>query len=237
MGATARLLASMALLALVVCSCSPAETTATTTTTSTTTTGSPTSTGAPSTTTAEPGPTTTGPSTGTVTLDFPAEVGAATGFEVEWAGEALPLDWVAIAEQGSAPSSWLSYFYTSGESPGELVAPVEAGDYVIRFVENATDEVLLELPITVTEVIVSLEAPDQVEPGASFDVEWAGPDGPTDYITIVAAGAQEGSYLDWAYTTEGNPLSILAPTEPGDYEVRYVSGSNVTLGSVPIEVG
>ena len=52
------------------------------------------------------------------------------------------------------------------------------------------------------------------------------------------AGAPVGSYLDWAYVTEGSPLTLTAPDDSGDYEVRYVTdrGGSFTFASVPIEV-
>ena len=37
------------------------------------------------------------------------------------------------------------------------------------------------------------------------------------------AGASAGEYTDYKYTRVGSPVSLRAPTEPGDYEVRYQS--------------
>ena len=31
----------------------------------------------------------------------------------------------------------------------------------------------------------------------------------------------ESAYLDYAYTTEGSPITLTAPAEPGAYEIRY----------------
>jgi Ca-activated chloride channel family protein len=171
-------------------------------------------------------PATTGTTgkTGDVTLSFPTEVEAGAAFDVTWTGEALPDDWVAIVEVGSPATSWLSYFLTRDGSPGELVAPVEDGAYLIRFVEDATGEVLVELPITVTPYEATVEAPDRVEAGAEFEVTWTGPDGPGDYVTIVPVGSAPSFYLDWDYTTAGSPITLTAPDEPGDYEVWYATG-------------
>ena len=33
----------------------------------------------------------------------------------------------------------------------------------------------------------------------------------------------EGAYLDYAYTTEGSPLTITAPDTAGTYEIWYAS--------------
>jgi Ca-activated chloride channel homolog len=218
-------------LAVAICACSPSTTDPATTVT----TGGPTTTVTQATT--EPGSPGTTVSTGEVTLSFPDEVGAGTLFEVFWSGDALADDWVAIVEVGSPVSSWVSYFYTRDGSPGELVAPLEEGDYSIRFVEDATNEVLIELPIMVTPLVVSLEAPDQVAPGATFDVTFTGPDGPGDYITIVEAGSPPSAYLDYKYTNVGSPLTLTAPDSPGNYEVRYATGGEaVVIATLPILV-
>lgn len=84
-----------------------------------------------------------------------------------------------------------------------------------------------------------LDAPGEVAAGASFEVGWSGPGNRGDYITIVPAGALVGGYMDYAYTTEGNPVTLTAPEEAGSYEVRYSTeqaSPNPTLASTPITV-
>ena len=78
-------------------------------------------------------------------------------------------------------------------------------------------------PISVTPFEITLDAPAEVNAGADFEVTWTGPNGPGDYITIVLAGSPEGAYLDYAYTTEGSPLTITAPDTAGTYEIWYAS--------------
>jgi Ca-activated chloride channel homolog len=76
-----------------------------------------------------------------------------------------------------------------------------------------------------------------VDADMPFEVEWRGPDNDGDYITIVALGAPEGSFEDYAYTSQGSPVEIYAPAETGSYEVRYVSGQgDRTLGRTRVEV-
>ena len=83
----------------------------------------------------------------------------------------------------------------------------------------------------------SLEAPASVAAGARFTVTWQGPNDEEDFITIVPADAETGSYGDYAYTADGNPVTLTAPQEPGAYKVRYVLGrSEDTLASEPITV-
>src|SRR5690606_30976141 len=58
-----------------------------------------------------------------------------------------------------------------------------------------------------------------------------------DYVPVVPAGASQGVYRDYEYTSNGSPAKIGAPEEPGDCEVRYVTGqSGSTLATAPITV-
>ena len=165
------------------------------------------------------------------------EVEAGSEFEVAWEGPDGPGDFVTIVAEGTERWTNESWFYTANGNPGELVAPIEPGDYEIWYVTGADDETMASTPITVTELEVTLEAPDEVSAGEEFEVEWTGPDGPSDYITIVPEGSEEGTYLDYAYTNEGNPVTITAPDEPGDYEIWYASDRiEGTFESIPIVV-
>lgn len=166
----------------------------------------------------------------------PDEVPAGEEFEVAWNGPDGPGDYVTIVAEGTDRWSNESYFYTSVGDPGTLIAPIEAGDYEIWYV-TADGETQETRPITVAELEISLDAPDSVAAGADFEVEWTGPDGPSDYITIVPAGSAEGAYLDYAYTSAGNPAELTAPEEPGAYEIWYASDRvEGTFESIPIVV-
>jgi Ca-activated chloride channel homolog len=152
----------------------------------------------------------------------PDEVPAGEEFEVAWNGPDGPGDYVTIVAEGTDRWSNESYFYTSAGDPGTLIAPIEGGAHEIWYV-TADGETQSTRPVTVADLDVTLDAPDTVAAGADFEVEWTGPDGPSDYITIVPAGSAEGAYLDYAYTTAGSPAELTAPDEPGAYEIWYAS--------------
>lgn len=174
-----------------------------------------------------------------ITMEAPDETEAGAEFEAGWTtGPDGPGDYLTIVAVGADEGAYDSYFYTSSGPEGTLVAPVEAGDYEIRYVSGSTTETLGTIPITVTPFTVTLEAPDSVAAGTTFDVEWTGPNGPGDYITIVEAGAPDGSYLSYVYTAQGSPATLTAPDASGDYEVRYVTDrvGAFTFLSIPIEV-
>lgn len=169
-------------------------------------------------------------------LIAPAEVEANTVFEVSWNGPDGPGDYVTIVAEGADRWTNESYFYTASGPTGMLTAPIEDGAYEIWYVAGSDDTVFATRPITVTPYRITLQAPTAVDAGAEFDVEWTGPDGPGDYITIVPAGSAEGTYFSYAYTTAGSPATITAGAETGNYEIRYIAGTGDTLASFDIVV-
>ena len=93
------------------------------------------------------------------------------------------------------------------------------------------------LPITVNEVSASLDAAPSADAGAEISITWSGPDNRNDFITVVPDGAEAGSYLKYTYTRKGSPLKVRMPDEPGQYELRYLTGqSNATLAGLPIAI-
>jgi hypothetical protein len=96
--------------------------------------GTSTTSGAAVSTTADGGP---------LRLVFDGRVDAGTRFEVNWSGPAQPEDWVALAEIDSPATSYISYFNTEGDPPGQLVAPVEEGEYESRFIDGEDGEIVV----------------------------------------------------------------------------------------------
>jgi Ca-activated chloride channel family protein len=173
-------------------------------------------------------------------LGGPEEVMAGSRFEVAWNGPNGPGDYVTIVKVGSTRWTNESYFYTADGNPGELFAVIEPGAYELWYVTGADDTIAASKPITVTPYVVTLDAAAQVAKGATFEVEWTGPDGPSDYITIVPAGAAPGTFLSYAYTNNGSPVTLTAPDTAGNYEIRYQSDRsdalNVVFSARPITV-
>jgi Ca-activated chloride channel family protein len=84
----------------------------------------------------------------------------------------------------------------------------------------------------------SVKGPAAVQPGATFDVEWTGPNDDKDYVTIVAAGATKWTNEPYFYTRTGaSPGKLTAPSTPGAYEIWYVAGKDdAVLAKTPITV-
>lgn len=171
-------------------------------------------------------------------VTVPARVAAGSQFKVTWQGPNNPQDYITIVKAGEAAKEWGAYEYTSKGSPVEMRAPDVAGEYEVRYLTGQTNATLGSAKFTVTAVTASLKAPAQAVAGGTFAVSWQGPNNQRDYVTVVKKGAREGDYSnEYEYTARGNPLTLRAPVEPGDYELRYSTGqSYATLARAPITI-
>ncbi|WP_323037606.1 vWA domain-containing protein [Pararhodobacter sp.] len=168
----------------------------------------------------------------------PSEIPAGSVVAVQWQGPDNPRDYITVVEAGAPEGTYTDYARTSQGSPAQVTMPDALGRYELRYVIQQSGRTLASLPITLTAVTATLTAPEAIVPGGQFQVVWEGPDNPRDYITIVERGAAEGTYTDYARTSQGSPARLNAPADAGEYELRYViASSGRTLSSVPVTVG
>jgi Ca-activated chloride channel family protein len=174
----------------------------------------------------------------TAGLTAPAEAPAGATIAVGWSGPDAQRDYVAIARVGSRDSDYQGYSYTASGNPVELRLPQAPGDYELRYVLNQDSTVLARVPIALTPVSAGLEAPASAPAGSTLSVGWTGPDYSRDFVAIAPAGADDGDYVSYAYTRNGNPARFTAPGTPGDYELRYFANDNGTavLARRPISI-
>jgi hypothetical protein len=127
--------------------------------------------------------------------------------------------------------------YTSNGSPAGLTAPDEPGAYELRYLTGQAYATLGSARIEVTPTGASVEGPAEAVAGSTFPVKWQGPGNARDYLTLVPKGAKEGVSGNYRYTDQGNPAQLLAPLEPGEYELRYSTGqSHATLARAAIRI-
>lgn len=161
-----------------------------------------------------------------VVIDAPEAVSAGAAFTVAWQGPGAIRDLIRIARPGAPETEELGYGRLGGASgPIRMSAPVEPGDYELRYWSGASREVLASTTLVVMPSLVSLQPPERVMGGARFAVAWQGPGAPRDEIHLVRPGADPGAYLAFGrIQPDGGPIAIDAPLEPGAYELRYWSG-------------
>jgi Ca-activated chloride channel family protein len=81
-----------------------------------------------------------------------------------------------------------------------------------------------------------------VAPGGELSVSWTASTGsPLDWISLFRIGAPNTSYGYYKYTNgaASGTLTLIAPTQAGEYEVRYLlnDGYNDVARSGPVTVG
>lgn len=192
----------------------------------------------------------------TATVSAPETVSAGQEIAVTFTGPMNDRDYISLTDV-DAPNADYRYGYQYIRRGGDkktvkFMAPIEPGDYGVRYVLNGKpgDRDLAATTFTVTDVTASLSPPTEpIEAGAKFQVTWEGPDTRQDFITLTDLDAGEFTYgYGYKYTARGNPAILTAPTKPGQYVVRYVmQGQNgpkhralaeavITVGSVTAEL-
>ena len=152
------------------------------------------------------------------TLDAPASVAAGAKFDVAFTKPEGSRGYIAI---GDVDADGIDYRYGYQNARGdhvELTAPDTAGDYSIRYIQQGNEDVILAtVPLTVTPISASLEVPESVVARSEFQVGWEGPDNARDYVALEIDGVS----ATYSYTRRGNPVTLVAPDEPGEYPVVY----------------
>ena len=151
----------------------------------------------------------------------PVEADAASPIAVKWQGPDGKGDYISIARTDD-PHGYFNYAYTKSGNPAKLTAPSAEGTYEVRYVLGKDNVILARQQIVVKAVTATIKAPAEVEASAKFKAEWQGPKNDGDYISVAKSGDDGGGYLNYAYAKSGNPVELLAPSDPGTYEVRYI---------------
>jgi hypothetical protein len=170
-------------------------------------------------------------------ITAPQTAPAGSKIKITWQGPNNERDFVTIVKAGTPDKQYGAYEYTSKGSPVEMRAPDVGGEYEVRYLTAQSYATLATAKMTVTASTASVKPPPQAVAGSKFAVNWQGPNNERDYVTIVKKGAREGDYANYEYTARGNPVKVLAPVEPGEYEVRYSTGvAYATLARAPITI-
>lgn len=167
-----------------------------------------------------------------VTFTAPASTPAGGTFEVSWTGGAERGDRIEITNADGGMLAPRAYGYANPNRKVGLTAPPKPGSYLITYTKG--NETLASIPLEVTPVTATLDAPAQVDMGQSFEVTWTGPAYKQDLIAIFDASGRRLTY-NYVAMAKGGPLRLTAPDEPGDYEVRYVMHREV-LASTQVNV-
>ncbi len=172
-----------------------------------------------------------------VTVSAPETVRIGEVFNVEWTGTVNPRDYVTIVPIGTAEGEFGNYFQVRSINKKELQAPADPGFYEVRYVLREGSKTMATAAVEVVQADVSLTAPATALTGQDFEVSWDGQVSTLDYITIVPKGTAEGEFGNYFQVRKHGARDLLAPADPGFYEVRYVlKEGGKTMASADIEL-
>ena len=159
-----------------------------------------------------------------VTIKAALSVLAGMAFPVGWTGPDNTGDFLTIVPKGTPDGDDGNLAYTRQGSPVQLTALVDPGDAELRYVAGRAHTILARAPIKITPVDVTLTAVAETVAGTPVKISWKGPNNEGDSITIVPKNTPDNEYALYANTREGSPLTVTAPMETGETEIRYLSG-------------
>jgi Mg-chelatase subunit ChlD len=173
-----------------------------------------------------------------ITLTVPAEVSAGAEFEVRYGTPSDPKDFISIDKPGAADRDYGPYAYVKDGTAVTLRAPDLPGEYQVRYHRATGYDVLGAAPLRVNDVEATLDAPAEIDAGATFEVNFSGPNTKHDFVSIDRAGAADRDYGPYVYTARGGPVKLRAPDEAGAYQVRYHLGQSYrVIAARPVTVG
>ncbi len=170
----------------------------------------------------------------TATVSAPDSAPAGSIIAVDWTGPNRDGDQIIITQQDDRIPRTTAR--TSGGNPTEIILPPTPGNYEVHYLlRDRPNKIIASTPITVTPVTATIIAPDTGAIGETISVEWTGPDYPGDIIVLAQDGG--ASTINAVRTSNGNPLDLELPSEPGIYEIRYRMRQSATvIASKEIEV-
>ncbi|UXX84480.1 VWA domain-containing protein [Roseovarius pelagicus] len=174
-----------------------------------------------------------------VTLTVPETAVIGSLFAVAWDKTNHPEDFITIVPVGADDQIYTDTVLTGDTLTALLRAQSKPGLYEVRYMDRESYAALGRADIELVDANVTISGPESVLVGTTFDVSWTGAVHPEDYVTIVPAGADEGSYAGYEYVRDATDGSgtLSAGAEPGLYELRYVLDKDArTLATQPIEV-
>tara|TARA_R110000823_G_scaffold210224_12_gene340540 strand:+ start:7821 stop:9731 length:1911 start_codon:yes stop_codon:yes gene_type:complete len=166
-------------------------------------------------------------------LNVPDTVTEGAHFPVGWQGPDNSGDMLRVRDADGVATG--SYGYT-GNNPDtmQLRAPEEPGSYQVVYL--TADRVIGTAAFTVVPAGAVLDAPAEVAGAERFEVAWEGPGNSGDTVQLIDPRLDDDVAYAYLDARRGATVMLLAPSEPGDYTLRYITHGGRTLASRPVTV-
>jgi len=168
-------------------------------------------------------------------FEIDEDIFVASEFLVSWTGKGGDEDQIVIfAPNSDIP---LARAFVKDGNPLTLVAPDQSGPYELAYLSDGQlRRVDGRMVIQVRDSVLSLSPVGEIRAGQDFKVQWSGPGAENQRIAIGPRTGGEYDYSSNVLASEGNPAVLSAPSEPGEYELRYYSEGFEILHSEPVIV-
>lgn len=155
----------------------------------------------------------------------PASIMAGDVYRFEARGPVDARHWIGFAAVGSGPGDYRDYTRPAASpASGVLSAPVEPGNYELRYVLNEGERVAASQPVTVTPANATLAPAGEPLAGQPLRVAFTGPRGGGIWVGFVRTGTLDHvTYVSVRADGEA-AVEVMAPAEPGRYELVFVAG-------------
>ena len=167
-------------------------------------------------------------------FDIGPKAEAGHTYKIGYKGTAKTVDYAGFVKRDAPPPAVSASYGVIGgganaNNPFSKQAPSEPGEYDLILVTSAG--VVARQPIEVVAASNGFDAIGSVEPNKRFQFTWRGPDQVNERIVVGKPGDPGSVYSgDWGYSLHKNgKMGLRAPSEPGIYELRYLSGKKEIL--------
>lgn len=172
-------------------------------------------------------------------LTAPASAVAGSEQDIGWTGPNYESDFIGITPVGG--DGYYRFDQSTPTSEGNLLTlqmPTEPGEYVLEYVIGQDRTRLVSQPMTITALGATLTGPASASAGSMVEIGWTGPGYDGDFVAITPVGGE--GYYRFSETTpvsDGNPVQLQMPTQPGAYILEYALGQDRSaLVTVPFTV-
>ena len=159
-----------------------------------------------------------------VSLTAAAEQAPGSEISVAWTAPNNKGDYLTIAEVDTEGNVYKTYSYTSKGSPTKIRVPDVPGQYELRYISSLDKAIWAAEKMRVLEPQLTFSLPDTVSAGAEIKIDWQGPGNKGDYFCVSNADDDPGQYVHYVYARAGKKTMLRMPEDPGEFEVRYMSG-------------
>ncbi|QGX99395.1 VWA domain-containing protein [Roseovarius faecimaris] len=168
-----------------------------------------------------------------VTLEAADQLRLGDKLRVSWSGTVGARDYINLVPMGSDEDAFGSYFQVRDKTQNDMKSPDATGLYELRYMLHANNRVLARRTVEVLAADAalnagaSLSAPESAAPGAMVEIGWSvDSDSADQRITIANPDQAIFTWIRAVKTSEGPPVQMQMPDQPGTYELRFLDVSN-----------